>query len=42
MSLGYAAKKCDLSLWEMMDEVKERKIKVPYSIEDLKEDIEAL
>ena len=39
-SLWHAAEKCDLSLWEMMDEVKTRNITVPYGLNELKEDLQ--
>ena len=42
VTLWQAAKKCGLSLWEMIDEVKHREIHVPYTLEDLKEDLKGL
>ena len=42
VTLWQAAKKCGLSLWEMIDEVKQRAIHVPFSLEDLKEDLKGL
>ena len=42
ITLWQAAKGCDLSLWEMIEEVKKRTVHVPYTIEDLKEDIRSL
>mgnify|MGYP001055601404 CR=1 FL=1 len=42
ITLWQAAKRCNLSLWEMIEEVKERSIHIPYTIEDLKKDIRAL
>jgi predicted HTH domain antitoxin len=42
ITLWQAARKCGLSLWEMIDEVKKRKIHVPYTIEEFKEDSKGL
>ena len=42
ITLWQAAKKSDVSLWEMIDEVKKRSVHVPYRIEDLKDDLEVL
>jgi len=42
ITLWQAARRCDISLWEMIEEVKKRTIHVPYTLEALKEDIEAL
>jgi predicted HTH domain antitoxin len=42
MTLWQAAESAKLSLWEMMGEAKLRNICVPYTIDDLKEDIKAL
>jgi predicted HTH domain antitoxin len=42
ITLWQAAEKCNLPLWEMIDEVKKRIIHVPYTLEDLKEDIEGI
>jgi len=39
LTLWQAAEKCGLSLWEMVGEVKKRDIHVPYTLEDLKEDL---
>ena len=39
VTLWKAAKFAGLSLWEMTDKVKERKIPVRYEIEDAKEDL---
>lgn len=39
LTLWQAAEKCGLSLWEMIDEVKKRRIHVPYTLEELKEDL---
>ena len=42
LSLWQVAKSCDLSLWEMIDEVSKREIRVPYTLENLKEDLSGL
>jgi len=42
ITLWQAAKRCDLSLWEMIEEVKKRLIHVPYTVEDLRKDIRDL
>jgi len=42
ITLWQAAKRCNLSLWEMIKEVKERSIHIPYTIEELKKDIRVL
>jgi len=42
LTLWHAAKKCNLSLWEIINEVKKRNIHVPYTFEDLKEDLKGL
>lgn len=39
ITLWQAAKKCGLSLWEMINEVKKREFYLPYDLEDLREDI---
>ena len=41
LTLWQAAEKCGLSLWEMIDEVKKRGVHVPYTLEELKEDLKA-
>ena len=43
ISIGMAAKKCDLNLWEMMDLVKQHKIDwTGYGKEDLQKDLAIL
>lgn len=42
ITLWQAAKKSDISLWEIIDEVKKRSVHVPYRIEDLKDDLEVI
>ncbi len=42
LTLWQAAAKCGLSLWEMVDEAKKREVHVPYTLEDLREDLKGL
>lgn len=42
LTLWQAAEKCGLSLWEIIDEAKKREIHVPYTLEELKEEIREL
>lgn len=42
ITLWQAATRCGLSLWEMINEVKKREIHVPYTLEELREDIKGL
>lgn len=42
ITLWQAANSCNLSLFEIIDEVKRLGIHVPYTLEDLKEDLGAL
>lgn len=42
LTLWQAAKRCGVSLWEIIEEVKRRAFHVPYSLEDLKEDLKGL
>ncbi len=42
ITLWQAAKNCELSLWEMINEAKKRGITISYTLEDLKEDIKGL
>lgn len=41
LTLWQAAEKCGLSLWEMIDEARKRRVHVPYTLEELKEDLKA-
>ncbi|MEM3501756.1 MAG: UPF0175 family protein [Candidatus Bathyarchaeia archaeon] len=41
LTLWQAAKKCELSIWEIISEVKKRDVHVPYTLEELKEDLKA-
>lgn len=41
LTLWQAAERCGLSLWEMISEVQNRRVHVPYSSEELKEDLKA-
>ena len=42
VTLWQAAKKCSLSLWEMIDKAKEKQAHVPYDLDELKEDLKGL
>lgn len=42
LTLWQAAAKCGLSLWEMVEEVKKREIHIPYTLENLREDLKGL
>lgn len=42
VTLWQAAARCDMSLWEMIREVKKREIHVPYTLEELREDLKGL
>jgi len=42
ITLWQAARKCGLSLWEMIEEVKHSSAHVPYTLENLKEDLKGL
>lgn len=42
ITLWQAAENCSLSLWEIINEAEKRGVKVPYTLEDLKEDVEDL
>ncbi|MBI4173355.1 MAG: UPF0175 family protein [Candidatus Aenigmarchaeota archaeon] len=42
LTLWQAARRAELSLWEMVDEVKKRHIHAPYTLEELKEDLKGL
>ncbi|MFQ6074750.1 MAG: UPF0175 family protein [Candidatus Bathyarchaeia archaeon] len=42
VTLWQAAARCGLSLWEMINEVKNREIHVPYTLEELREDLKGL
>jgi len=42
LTLWQAARRCNLSLWEMIDEVRKREIHVPYTLEELLEDLKAV
>jgi predicted HTH domain antitoxin len=41
-TLWQAASRCGLSLWEMIDEVRKREVRVPYTLDELKEDLKGL
>jgi len=42
LTLWQAASSCGLSLWEMINEAKKREVHVPYTLEELTEDLKAL
>ncbi len=42
VTLWQAADRCNISLWEMIEEARKREIRIPYTLEDLMEDIEDL
>ncbi|KPV65010.1 MAG: Ribbon-helix-helix protein, copG family [Candidatus Bathyarchaeota archaeon BA1] len=42
VTLWQAATRCGLSLWEIINEVKKREIHVPYTLEELREDLKGL
>ena len=42
ISLWEAAKRSNISLYEMLEEIKKRGVHINYNIEDLKKDLEAL
>ncbi len=42
MTLWQAAERCGLSLWEMIEEVRKREVHVPYTLEELREDLKGL
>ncbi len=42
ITLWQTAENCGLSLWEIINEAEKRKVNVPYTLEDLKEDVAEL
>ena len=42
LTLWQAATRCGLSLWEMIEEARAREIRVPYTLDELKEDLKGL
>lgn len=42
ITLWQAARKCGLSVWEMIEEAKTREIHVPYTLAEFKEDLTGL
>ena len=42
MTLWQAAQDCGISLWEMITEVQKRGIKVPYTMDDFKDDLKTI
>jgi antitoxin component of RelBE/YafQ-DinJ toxin-antitoxin module len=42
LTLWQAARKCSVSVWEMIAEAKKREIHVPYTMAEFKEDLKGL
>ncbi len=42
LTLWQAADECGLSLWEMVEEAKDREVRVPYKMDEMREDLRAL
>lgn len=42
VTLWQAASRCGLQIWEMINEVKKREIHVPYTLDELREDLKGL
>ncbi|MCW4047980.1 MAG: UPF0175 family protein [Candidatus Bathyarchaeota archaeon] len=42
VTLWQAAKRCSMSIWEMIVEAKKREIHVPYDLEEFREDLKGL
>ena len=42
VTLWQAARKCGISLWEMIEKAKEKRTHVPYGLDELKEDLKGL
>ncbi|MEW6033965.1 MAG: UPF0175 family protein [Chloroflexota bacterium] len=42
MTLARAAEEADVSIWEMMDYVRQKKIPAQYGLEDLEHDLKAI
>lgn len=42
ITLWQAADRCGLSLWEIIQEAREREVHVPYTVEELEGDLRAL
>ena len=42
LTLWQAASRCGVSLWEMIEEARKREVHVPYTLEELREDLKAL
>jgi len=42
VTLWQAATECGISLWEMIEEARKREVHVPYTLEELKEDLKVL
>lgn len=42
ITLWQAAARCHISVWEMVEEARRREIHVPYTLQELREDLEGL
>ncbi|HID06419.1 MAG TPA: ribbon-helix-helix protein, CopG family [Armatimonadetes bacterium] len=42
VTLWQAARRCGLSLWEMVEEAKRRGVRAPYTLDELREDLAGL
>jgi len=42
ITLWQAARRCDLSIWEMMEEAKKRGTHASYTLDDFREDVKGL
>lgn len=42
ITLWQAARKCGLSVWEMIDEARIREVHIPYTLAEFKEDLKGL
>ena len=42
ITLWQAARRCGLSVWEIIDEAKRREVHVPYTLAEFKEDLKGL
>ena len=42
LTLWQAAARCGLSIWEMIQEVRKREVRVPYTLKELREDLKGL
>lgn len=42
VTLWQAADRCGLSIWEIIQEAREREVHIPYTVDELEEDLRAL